>query len=125
MNEMPTPLEAIQGKPDLVVANRLVANLYRSIIKNEAVEKGLREAGFDSEELVVNLDIFLYDSALTGSGQQGTDAQISTIHQFRGLLEPLLPEETGEDDRVKHASRKSGKDRRGKKWENEGWNQED
>ena len=95
MQEIPTPLVAIQGQPNLEEANRLVANLYRSIISNEGVvKKGLREVGFDSEELVANLDIFLYNSALTGSGQSEVDVQIRTINQFRGLLVPFLPKKT-------------------------------
>ena len=127
MQEIPTPLVAIQGQPNLEEANRSVANLYRSIISNEGVvKKGLREVGFDSEELVANLDIFLYNSALTGSGQSEVDVQIRTINQFRGLLVPFLPKKPDAgDDRVTRAKPKPGKDSRGRKWEEEGWNQKD
>lgn len=116
MTENPTHLEVVQGKPNLEEANRLVANLTRALIKNEGVGKTLVKTGFNSKALVANLNNFLYDSALTGTGQQDLDAQIRMIKMFRNLLGPFLPEEqNAEDYGVTRAKPKSGKDRRGRR----------
>lgn len=109
-------LEIISGKADLGSANRLVSSLLRLVIKHDDVEKALNKAGFGDGESVANLDNFLYDSALTGSGQRGVEIQITNIRRFRGLLERFLPEkDQGEDNGIKHANRQDGKDRRGKR----------